>query len=359
MRVDSVSIRDFRNIREAYLEPDPEMNIIFGENAQGKTNLIEAIWLFSGMKSFRGARDAELKNFESDFAKIKMTFEDAARVQSAELTVTERRRATLNGVPLPSPAGLLGKFGAVVFSPSFLSIIQSGPAERRRFMDAAICRLRPSYAPLLAEYGRLVRQRNSLLKDIYQETSLLEILDVIDDRLGDAGEKIVACRAEFLEQLAPFACGIYDGLSAGKEKLRVEYVRKYEQPGASLRETLRTNRRSDLINKTTSAGPHRDDLDVFINDVSAREFGSQGQQRSCALALKLGESSVIRSLTGEEPVTLLDDVMSELDTGRQDYILNHIKGRQVFITCCEPSSVIRLNVGKRISVAGGRIVECT
>ncbi len=358
MRIDSVEIRDFRNIREAFLKPDPEMNVIYGENAQGKTNLIEAVWMFSGMKSFRGAKDAELKNFDSDFARIKTAFESSGRTQTAELTVTERRRATLNGVPLASPTELLGKFGAVVFSPSFLSIVQNGPSERRKFMDSAVCRLTPSYAALLAEYSRLIRQRNSLLKDAHLETALLDMLDVIDEKLCETGEKIIKKRREFLRTLAPFVCGIYDGLSSGKEELTLEYVRKYEKEAMSLREILKENRKFDLINKTTSAGPHRDDIDLYINGRSAREFGSQGQQRSCALALKLGESSVIRSVTGEEPVTLLDDVMSELDAGRQDYILNHIKGRQVFITCCEPSSVIRLNAGKRIRVEGGRITEC-
>ena len=359
MKINKIDVRGFRNLQTLQLEPDPQINVIYGENAQGKTNFIEALWLFSGMKSFRGAKDAELVGFDSEFARIRMEFEDRNRTHTASITVTDRRRAELNGVKLPSPAGLLGKFGAVVFSPAFLSIVQSGPAERRRFLDSALCRLYPAYAPVLAAYGRLLKQRNSLLKDVGMEPALLDMLDVIDAQMSEAGEKLTAGRKKFLDALTPYACGIYDGLSGGREDLRLTYVEKDGERGGALADRLRENRKTDLITKTTGAGPHRDDLELFINGRSARLYGSQGQQRSCALALKLGESSVIRELTGEEPVTLLDDVMSELDTNRQDYILNHIKDRQVFITCCEPSSVIRLNEGKRISVAEGRIASCT
>lgn len=359
MRINEIEVRGFRNLAALRLEPDPQINVIYGENAQGKTNFIEALWLFSGMKSFRGAKDAELVGFDSEFARVKLRFEDADREQTAAITVTDRRRAELNGVKLPSPTGLLGKFGAVVFSPAFLSIVQSGPAERRKFMDSALCRLYPAYAPVLASYGRLLKQRNSLLKDAGREPALLEMLDVVDAQMAAVGERVTAGRKRFLEQLAPLACGIYDGLSGGRETLRIAYTEKENEARGGLAERLRANRKTDLTTGSSGVGPHRDDLELFINERSARLFGSQGQQRSCALALKLGESSVIRLLTGEEPVTLLDDVMSELDTGRQDYILNHIKDRQVFITCCEPSSVIRLNEGKRINIAEGRIAGCT
>ncbi|MBQ7689377.1 MAG: DNA replication/repair protein RecF [Clostridia bacterium] len=359
MKINELEIKNFRNLTQIDLKPDPGMNVIYGENAQGKTNLIEAIWMLSGMKSFRGAKDTELKAFDSDFARISASFENADRTNDVEMTVTDRRRAVLNGVALLSPSALLGKFGAVVFSPAFLSIVQNGPSERRKFIDAAVCRISPAYATVLAEYARLLRQRNSLLKDVYHESSLLDMLDILDEKLARTGEVLIRRRKAFLEQLTPFVRDIYNGLSSGRETLQMRYVTQYDEEKQPLQAYLRENRKNDLINKTTCVGPHRDDMEILIDGARARLYGSQGQQRSCALALKLGESSVIKSVTGEEPVTLLDDVMSELDTNRQDYVLNHIKNRQVFITCCEPSSVIRLNGGKRINIAGGRIVSCT
>lgn len=357
MRVTELELKGFRNIQELYLEPDAGINIIYGENAQGKTNILEGLWLFSGLKSFRGAKDSELINFERDFAKLKMRFDTALRSNKAEITVASRRSAVLNGVELSSPSGLMGKFSAVVFAPSFLSIIKDGPAERRRFIDSAVCQLEPQYGALLAEYSRLIKQRNSLLKDVSFNSALLDMLDVIDEKACDTGEKIIRFRNEYLNTVKPFVCAVYSGLSSGKEEISFEYVKKYSDgKNASLKDIFRENRKEDILNKTTSAGPHRDDIEICINGISARLYGSQGQQRSCALALKLGEASVIKDRTGEQPVALLDDVMSELDTNRQDYILNHIKDWQVFITCCEPSSVLRLCSGKTLNIEKGRLV---
>ena len=357
MTVDRIEYRHFRNIEEMTLEPDGGVNVIYGENAQGKTNLLEGIWLFSGLKSFRGAKDAELVQFGRPFGKLKLEFSTAARAQKAEITVEARRKAKLNGVELPSCAGLIGKCSAVVFSPTFLNIVKNGPEERRRFLDAAICQLKPAYAPLLTGYQRLIRQRNSLLKDVTLEPSLLDMLDVIDERLEGAGEQIVAERKRYLEKLIPAAKAIHDGFSGGREEMSAAYLVKDGGEETPLRDILKQNRRNDILNKTTSAGPHRDDLDIRINGISARSFGSQGQQRSCAVALKLGEAAVMKETTGEQPVVLLDDVMSELDAGRQDYILNHIKGWQVFITCCEPSTVLRMCSGRTFRIEGGKMVE--
>ncbi len=357
MRITDLQLKNFRNVKELTLEPDAGINIIYGENAQGKTNILEAIWLFSGLKSFRGAKDTELINFDAESAKLKLGFQTSVRENKAEITVNGRRNASLNGVPLRSASELMGKFRAVVFAPSFLSIIQDGPGERRRFVDAAICQLKPGYASLLAEYNRVIKQRNSLLKDVSYDSALLDVLDVLDEKAALAGEKIIAERSAYLDTVKKSVCDIYGGLSSGREEISFEYVKKYaDGKNTALKDIFRENRKEDILNKTTSAGPHRDDVEIYINGISARLYGSQGQQRSCALALKLGEASVMKEQTGEQPVALLDDVMSELDTNRQDYILNHIKDWQVFITCCEPSSVLRMCSGKTMNIEKGRLV---
>ena len=354
MTVTEISYQNFRNLETCTLTPSDGVNIIYGENAQGKTNLLEGIWLFSGMKSFRGAKDAELIRFGCEFGRLKMSFHAGSRDQKAEITVATKRKAKLNGVELPSCAGLIGKCRAVVFSPSFLSIVKNGPEERRKFIDAAVCQIRPGYANLLAEYNRLVKQRNSLLKDIQIEPSLFNMLDVIDERLAATGEAVTRERLAYIEKLMEPVKEIYGGFTDGREAIALSYLRKDGEAGP-LRDILQQNRKYDVINKTTSAGPHRDDIDLTINGISARSYGSQGQQRSCAVALKLGEAAVMNEAAGEQPVVLLDDVMSELDASRQDYILNRIKGRQVFITCCEPSTVLRLCGGKTFHVESGRL----
>ena len=356
MTVNSIFYQNFRNIEKMTLEPVEGVNVIFGENAQGKTNLVEGIWLFSGLKSFRGAKDAEMVRFGCEYGKLKMDFSAGGRRQKAEITLSAKRKAKLNGVELPSCTGMMGVCSAAVFSPSFLNIVKNGPEDRRRFLDAAICQVKKSYAPMLSSYQRLVKQRNSLLRDVQFEASLLDMLDVIDERMAVAGEEIVRERRGYIEKLTPAAKRIHDGFSGGREELSVCYERKDGGNDVPLIELLRKNRKTDIINRGTSVGPHRDDVDIRINGVSARSYGSQGQQRSCAVALKLGEAAVMRDMTGEQPVVLLDDVMSELDSGRQDYILNHIKGWQVFITCCEPSTVLRMCSGKTFNISKGGLI---
>ncbi len=358
MKLNELRAKGFRNLAETVYEPGEGVNVIFGENAQGKTNLLEAIWLMSGLKSFRGAKDQELIAFGAPFAKLKATYENAVRENRAELTIADKKTAVLNGVKLGSAAGFLGKFSAVVFAPSFLSIVKSGPEERRRFLDASVCQLRPAAAASVTEFSRLLKQRGALLKDVQIEASLYDMLDVLDERLAAVGDRIVEQRKEYLTRLTPKVGEIYRGLSGGREEITLRYVGTCdgEENFASL---LKKNRREDLLSKTTTGGPHRDDLEILINGVSARAFGSQGQQRSAALALKFGESAVLQAETGETPVILLDDVMSELDAYRQDFILNHIKDRQVFITCCDPEAVGRLSGGTRTKIEEGRIVPCT
>ncbi|MBQ7638137.1 MAG: DNA replication/repair protein RecF [Clostridia bacterium] len=357
MRVSEVGIKGFRNVCETVFEPCDEINIFYGENAQGKTNIVEAIWLFSGMKSFRGAKDSELIGYNESFAKLNIKFFNSVRENKAEIIVSNKRNAVLNGVKLHSCAALIGKFSAVVFSPSFLSVVENGPAERRKFIDTAVCQIKPSYAALLSEYSKLLKQRNSLLRDVMFDSSLLDVLDVIDEKMTAAGEKIAQERKKYLFECEPAAKKIFEGLSSGKEEIGFLYKSSYDE-GQGLKAAVKENRKNDIINKVTSAGPHRDDIEIFLNGNSVKSFGSQGQKRSCAVALKLTEAHILKEKTGEQPVIILDDVMSELDAGRQDFILNHIKNRQVFITCCDPSPVFGASGGKKFEIQNGKIIKC-
>lgn len=366
MLVKKLRVEHFRNIESVVLEPSEGVNVIYGENAQGKTNLLESIWLFTGCKSFRCHRDKELVQFSESFSKNEMEFFAKGREQSACLWVDKHRAAMRNGVNLKSPAELIGEFYAVIFVPAHLSLIQDGPAFRRRFLDTALCEIKPNYAKALAKYNHTLQQRNALLKDIMAHPELFDTLDIWDERLATVGAYIITERVKYAAALSQKADEIYKGLSGGREKISVSYynnVKAYsenaEENFKTLLEILKNKRHEDLDNRITTSGPHRDDLKIEIDSLSARQYGSQGQQRSAALSLKLSEAEIIRDVTGEDPVILLDDVLSELDVTRQDYILNHMKGRQVFITCCDPSNVLRLCDGKSFEVKEGKVKVCT
>ncbi len=365
MKINSVSLKDFRNISEMTLVANDEVNVIFGQNAQGKTNILEALWLFTGCKSFRGSKDSEFIKFNSDFSKISLDYTDKIREKKAEILFSDKKKVFLNGVEKKNTADFIGEFYAVIFSPTHLSLIKEGPDVRRKFLDTAICQLKPKYAKTLSSYKKVVLQRNSLLKDIQFHSELYDVLDVLDEQLSKFSSIIIKDRIKYLDLLSQKSEEIYSGISENKEKLSLKYLCGSESFNKTdvndiydfMTEKIKESRKEDFINKTTSVGPHRDDLEIKIDNISARSFGSQGQQRSCALALKLGESEIIKDITGENPVALLDDVMSELDEKRQDYVLNHIKERQVFLTCCDPSQVLRLCKGKSFLIYGGSIKE--
>lgn len=364
MTVNSVKIKNFRNIADLSFAADKGVNVIYGENAQGKTNILESIWLFTGCKSFRGAKENELIKFGEDFAKINLEFSDNIREKKSEIIITDKKKTSyLNGVSLRSTAELIGSFYAVIFSPVHLSLIKDGPSARRKFLDTALCQLKPSYAEHLAGYKRALIQRNALLKDLHLNSQLYDMLDTWDDQLARYSACVIKERLQYIDLLSEYSKNIYSGISENKENFSVYYSKNELSKDLPVKdiylneiENLKNSRKEDIFSKTTTVGPHRDDIEILINNVSARSFGSQGQQRSCALALKLGESEIIKKVTGETPVALLDDVMSELDEKRQDYVLNHINDRQVFLTCCDPSQVLRLCGGKSFLIKGGEII---
>ena len=364
MNVISHSADCFRNLKNTHIEAHPSMNIIFGENGQGKTNIIESIWLFTGCYSFRTHKNIQLVCDTAAEAKAKLTFFASEREQTAEMKIGKTKDIVLNGVACESPRAMMGRFRCVVFSPSTLSVIKGSPGERRRLVDVALSIIRPNYAVIMSRYIRTLDQRNALIKKIYEKQYDLNILDTWDDALASLGASIIKYRLEYIESLKEKSADIYSGISSSKENFAVSYSfgKSMELNGDKdikeiLFNELYNSRESDLKKLYTSAGPHSDDLLVTLNGRDARLYGSQGQQRSCALALKLGEASIMGELTGEEPVVLLDDVMSELDEGRQRFILNYLDSWQVFITCCDPSTLMRSENGRVFEVIDGTVSE--
>lgn len=352
MIVKNLSGENFRNLLPFSAEFCEDTNIIYGNNAQGKTNLIEAIWLFTGAKSFRGAKDSEMVAFGNNNASLKMDFISGGVEKEARITINTRRYAELDTKKLKTISQLVGNFCAIVFSPSDLGIIKEGPSHRRRFLDLAIGQLYPSYVILLKEYKRALTQRNAILKEMDGRLRDNEMLDIFEAELADKGEKIAKYRENYCKTLTVSASAIYNELSSMREELEAVYLPSIEE---DFSESLYKSRKTDIFSGITSVGPHRDDLDFKINGISARTFGSQGQQRSIGVALKLAEAKNLKDITGEEPVVILDDVMSELDKSRQGFILNHIKGKQVFITCPDPDNISGLIGGKIFTVDGGKI----
>lgn len=352
MKAELISWKNYRNLKAGELLPCDSINVIYGKNAQGKTNLMEALWLFTGGRSFRGAKDSELIAKDCEMAEVKLDFYSEERKQTAKIRIENgRRTAELNSVQKKSCSELIGKFRAVIFSPEHISLVSGGPVLRRNFIDSALCQLKPGYASILANYNHTLFQRNALLKDIPRHSELLDTLDIWDTKIIKYGEYILEKRIDFLEKLKGFTVKIYGGICEKKETISLKYVKSAE----NLRVSLKNARKTDILSGFTSVGPHRDDIEILINSMNARAYASQGQKRSAVLALKLAEAEVFAEAAGENPVVLLDDVMSELDSERQNYLLNHLDGFQVFITCCEPETVKAMKNGKIFKMDGGKI----
>ncbi len=366
MKVIALKVENFRNLKDDIIMPCDGVNIIYGNNAQGKTNIIEALWFFCGGHSFRSTKDSEVVCFGKQSARLEMKFFGQEREQSARLVFAQgKKQVEINGVKKNSASALIERFNAVVFSPEHLNLIKRGPGERRRFIDSAICREKLKNAVILSKFNRILGQRNSLLKDIYRHPKLEETLSVWDEPLIRYGTMLTKQRLDYVKELSNRAEMYHNGISKGKEKLQIRYVSStgielddsIEAVEQKLRKKFEQNIRDDIRTGVTNNGPHRDDIEILINGKNAKSFASQGQQRSAVLSLKLAEASVLKEKMGEEPVILLDDVMSEIDSERQDFLLNEIKGCQVFITCCEKSNKEQLKKGKIFQVENGEITD--
>lgn len=333
MIIKSLELENFRNYETLSINFDSGTNILYGDNAQGKTNILEAIFLSATTKSHKGSKDRDIINFAADEAHIRTyVMKDGLENRvDMHLRKNKSKGIAINGQKIKKAADLLGLLNVVFFSPEDLSIIKNGPAERRRFVDMELCQLDSFYLYHLNNYNKVVNQRNKLLKELYFNPGLKDTLSIWDSQLVSYGSKIIERRNVFVNQLNEIICEIHQKLSGGKEMLKIVY-----EPDVVLEEfekKLGASQEKDIKLKQTSIGPHRDDFSFMAGGVDIRKFGSQGQQRTAALSLKLSEIELVKKVTKDIPLLLLDDVLSELDSSRQNYLLNSIGNIQTIITC--------------------------
>lgn len=370
MNLTSLTLNSYRNINQISISPSDFINVIYGDNAQGKTNIIEAIWLFTGNASFRGARYQEMISFNKKKAGIEIRFKDEKREQKASILLLNEgsltKRIRLNNVEVKRFSELTGNFFAVVFSPTHLSLVTDGPKNRRNFLDAAISQIKPQYKEYLSTYEKLLSQRNSLLKSNF--SNLEQQLDIWNIQIAKAGTIISIYRNDYIKKLTEICKKYYKGLSSQKEEFDIKYIStiydnideitSYNDAAIDIYyQKLKQNFEVDIKNGFTTSGIQRDDIELLVNKLEVKTYGSQGQQRSSVITLKLGEANLLKKVTGENPVMLLDDVMSELDEKRQDYILNHVADMQVFITCCDKENIKKLKKGKVFKIEDGSVIE--
>ena len=367
MRINELSLSGFRNYRRQSLTFDADCNVIYGDNAQGKTNLLEAVVYLACGKSPRTHADRELIGFDAAGAVLEghILSRDREFVTRIELNRGRKRKMTVNGVAAKNAAALSDVLHTVFFAPEDLFLIRDGASARRRFMDLSLCQLRPRYAEALAEYGRLYEHKTRILRDSETYPALLDTLPEFNQRLCLVGAVLIRYRAFFCQKLRQYAAQAHAGCSGGREELSLAYqtVKTVTDPLAEqsliarqLMEHQQSHYAAELASRLCLSGPHKDDIEVTVNGHSARQFCSQGQVRTAALALKLAEREIHKEVFGEYPVMLLDDVLSELDPKRQEYVLNRISGGQVFITCCENDRLGSLLTGKVFHVKNGEVL---
>ncbi|NLZ46746.1 MAG: DNA replication/repair protein RecF [Clostridiales bacterium] len=350
MKINSIKINGYKNLRNVEIEPFEKTNIIFGDNAQGKTNLIEAIWISSGVKSFRGTRDRDFVDINGERAEIEVTFENSFRTQTIKIACARpnvrEKSVTLNGVKLGSVSKLFGNLNCVVFTPEDLELSKGSPDNRRSFVDLSVSQIKNSYSSVISKYDNILQQRNTLLKNINYGSSKKDELEVWDIQLARLGAYISMLRYNYVKKLNSFTKKLYNQISSGREELELFYnssvfkdLEGEEDFNGKMAEEyldlLKSTLYEDLKFGFTQKGVHRDDVISTLDKLNTREFGSQGQNRSVALVMKLAQAYILFEETDEEPVILLDDVLSELDAGRQEFVKSKIENFQIFITCCE------------------------
>ena len=359
MIIKSVELLNFRNYRELAISFDKGTNILFGDNAQGKTNILEAAYMSGTTKSHKGSRDKEMIRFGESEAHIRTIVEKQGKEYRIDMHLRQHRSKgiAVNKIPMKKASELFGILNIVFFSPEDLNIIKNGPAERRRFLDAELCQLDKIYLSDLSDYNKILNQRNKLLKDMIYRPELADTLPIWNQQLVETGKRIVKRRRYFVQELSEIVRDIHYRISGEKEEMRLIYEPSVPEDlfEAELERFDGRDRKLCL----TSVGPHRDDLLFSVRDVDIRKFGSQGQQRTAALSLKLSEIDLVKKLIHDTPVLLLDDVLSELDSGRQNYLLNNIYDTQTIITCTGLDEFIknRFTINKVFRVVNGTVSE--
>lgn len=357
MYIESIELKNYRNYETLSLNFDKGTNIFYGDNAQGKTNILEAVYLCGTTKSHRGSKDREMIKFDSDESHIRMYVNKngISRRIDMHLKKTKAKGIAIDGIPIKKAGELFGILNLVFFSPEDLNIIKNGPGERRRFMDLELCQLNKLYLSNLSRYNRILNQRNKLLKDISFQPSLMSTLEVWDEQMASYGSAVIEGRKAFLDEMNGIIEEIHSKITGGKEK--IELIYEPSTDSEHFLSELSGNREKDCRFKMTSTGPHRDDLCVKINGMDIRKYGSQGQQRTAALSLKLSEIYMVKRKIKDMPILLLDDVLSELDSNRQNYLLNSISQVQTMITCTGLDDFIdrRFHINKIFKVVEGNV----
>ena len=365
MNLTDIELRNFRNYEHVKLSFDPGVNLIVGDNAQGKTNLLEAISYLGSGKSFRAMKTSEMVRFGADFADMEGKVFAQERDQTLRWVLfngSRPRQIFRNGAKKKTAGDIAGVLPTVLFCPEDLMVLKSGAAQRRRLGDHALCQLRPNYDAALTEYNRILNQKSRILKDHFENPAVLEILPEYNTRLCQVGALLISYRARFYDSLGKSAAAFHGQFSGGAEEFALEYktVSTVTDPFApvsqltqNLLDHLDRHYRAELETAQCLTGPHKDDFDVSLSGINLKAYGSQGQTRTAAISLKLAQRELMGREMGEEPVLLLDDVLSELDPGRQDFVLNQIVSGQVFITCCEPGRFTKL--GKTIEICKGTV----
>ena len=366
MNLKNIELENFRNYRSLSLDFEPGVNLIVGDNAQGKTNLLEAVSFLGSGRSFRTQKTGELVLLGEEFAELKGNIYSQEREQSLRWLLfsgARPRQLFRNGAKKKTAGDIAGVLQTVLFCPEDLMVLKTGPAARRRLGDNALCQLRPNYEAALGEYNRILEQKNRILKDRFDDPGLTQLLPEYNTRLCQVGAVLISYRARFYEGLGKAAEKFHSHFSGGAENFSLEYktVSTVTDPFAPipelterLQEHLCSHERAELESAQCLTGPHKDDFDVTLSGLSLKSFGSQGQVRTAAISLKLAQRELMANQSGEIPVLLLDDVLSELDPGRQDFVLNQITEGQVFITCCEPGRFTKL--GKTVEIRKGEVL---
>ena len=343
MWINKIKINNFRNYNSEEINLNKNINIFYGENAQGKTNIIESIFLCSMGKSFRAKKDKEMINFNSANSLIELEFNKSDRKGKIKIELSNKKNIFINGIKIKKLSELLGNINIVIFTPDDINILKGGPSNRRRFLDIMISQLKPNYMYNLNLYIKTLEQRNNYLRQIREEKKDENLLDIWDEKLAEYAINIYNYRKEFINKIKDKIKVIHNEITDNKEEIEIEYITECKEKNEYIN-LLKRRRKLDIIKGFTTKGIHRDDFVIYINNIEINTYGSQGQHRTAILSLKLSELSIIYEEIGEYPILLLDDFMSELDEKRRTHFLEKIKDTQVVITCTDKIKVENKNI---------------